>query len=132
MLKGGKDALRSGRVGGDGWSWDAVMQSGQKHSSPAFLEWHEPASPCGWCGECTAYGNKGGLFSFPLSLASRKIKESTRKDLGMFANLLLSVAEVESGAWWCQCALLETVDSEVVLKAQRRSLNSRRGLGSAM
>lgn len=88
-LKGGKEALRSGRVGGDGWSWDAAMHSGQKHSIPAFLEWQEPGSPCAWCGECTAYGNKGGLFSLPFSLASLKINESTRKDLGMFANLLL-------------------------------------------
>lgn len=73
------------------------MHSGQKHSSPAFLEWHEPpGSPCGWCGECTAYGNKGALVSFPLSLASRKINESTRKDLGMFANLLVGVVEVEA------------------------------------
>ena len=93
-LKEGNDALRSGNVGGDGWSWDAAMHSGQKHSSPAFLEWQEPASPCGWCGVCTAYGNKGVLFSFPLSLASLKIKESTRKDLGIVANLLLSVVEV--------------------------------------
>lgn len=77
--------MRSGSVGGDGWSWDAVMQRGQKHSNPAFLEWQEPGIPCGWCGVCTAYGNKGGLFSFPLSFASLKIKESTRKDLGMFA-----------------------------------------------
>lgn len=97
-LKGGKDVLRSGSVGGDGWSWDAAMHSGQKHSNPAFLEWQEPGSPCGWCGECTAYGNKGGLFSFPLSLASLKIKESTRKDLGMFANLLVSVVEIEASA----------------------------------
>lgn len=138
-LKGGKDALRSGSVGGDGWSWDAVMHSGQKHSSPAFLEWQEPGSPCGWCGECTAYGNKGGLFSFPLSLASLKIKESTRKDLGMFANLLLGVVSVKAVRVVCVCvgrvvaaALLWTVDSEVVLKAHSSSLNSRRGLGSAM
>lgn len=131
-LKGGKVALRSGSVGGDGWSWDAVMHRGQKHSSPAFLEWQEPGIPCGWCGECTAYGNKGGLFSFPLSLASLKIKESTRKDLGMFANVLLSVGWSWSRASSRQPALLGTVDSEVVLKAHRGSLNSRRGLGSAM
>lgn len=89
VVKGGKDAFSSGRVGGDGWSWEAVMHRGQKHSSPAFLEWQEVGIPCGWCGECTAYGNKGGLFSFPLSLVSLKIKESTRKDLGMLAGLLL-------------------------------------------
>lgn len=53
-LKGGKDAFRSGRVGGDGWRWDAAMHRGQKHSSPAFLEWQELGNPCGWCGECTA------------------------------------------------------------------------------
>lgn len=132
--KGGKDALRSGSVGGEGWSWDAAMHSGQKHRSPAFLEWQEPGSPCGWCGECTAYGNSGGWFSFPLSLASLRIKESTRKDLGMLADVLLGAVEVKAGAWCslCEPALLGTVDSEVVLKARRRPLNSRRGLGSAM
>lgn len=140
--KGEKDALRSGSVGGDGWSCDAVMHSGQKHSSPAFLEWQEPGSPCGWCGECTAYGNSGGLFSLPFSLASLKIKESTRKDLGMLANVVVvaaaaadaavgGVAEAEAGArGGVGGALLGAVDSEVVLKAQRGCLNSRaRGLG---
>lgn len=112
MLKGGKEALSSGSAGGDGWSWDAVMHSGQKHSSPAFLEWQEPARPCGWCAECTAYGNNGGLFSLPLSLASLKIKESTRKDLGMVVETCCSVrGEVVS------LLLLGAVDSEVVLKA---------------
>lgn len=52
--KGGNAALRSGSVGGDGWSCEAAMQRGQKHSSPAFLEWHELGNPCGWCGACTA------------------------------------------------------------------------------
>lgn len=106
------------------------MHRGQKHSSPAFLEWQEVGIPCGWCGECTAYGNKGGLFSFPLSLVSLKIKESTRKDLGMFAGLLLSSLRVQSSAR--KRALSGTVDSEVVLKAHSGSLNSRVGLGSAM
>lgn len=48
--KVGKDALRSGKVGGDGWSWDT--HSGQKHSKPAFREWQEPEdSPwSGWDG----------------------------------------------------------------------------------
>lgn len=83
--------MRSGSVGGDGWSCDALMHSGQKHSSPAFLEWHEaPGIPL--CAECMAYGNKGGLFSFPLSLVSLKIKESTRKDLGMSASVSISVS----------------------------------------
>lgn len=131
-LKGGKVALRSGSVGGDGWSCDAAMHRGQKHSSPAFLEWQEPGIPCGWCGECTAYGNKGGLFSFPLSLASLKIKESTRKDLGMLAKRAAQCVWSRSRASLRQPALLWTVDSEVVLKAHRGSLNSRRGLGSAM
>lgn len=108
------------------------MHRGQKHSSPAFLEWQEVGIPCGWCGECTAYGNKGGLFSFPLSLVSLKIKESTRKDLGIFAGLLLSSLEVQSRASWRKRVLSGTVDSEVVLKARRSSLNSRVGLCSAM
>ena len=80
--KAGKEALSRGMDGGDGCSCEAAMHSGQKHSSPAFLEWQEPGNAW-WWPECTAYGNSGGLFSLPLSLASLKINESTRKDLGM-------------------------------------------------
>lgn len=82
--KAGKEALMSGRAGGVGCRWDAVTHSGQKHNKPAFREWQVPAErPWRGCDGCTAYGNNGGLLSLPFSPLSLKIKESTRKDLGM-------------------------------------------------